>query len=89
MKKIVIIFLIMTIFLMSCSSSIKFVGEAGSVNTFEEVEWYGIANKEEKRDDVIYKISPESVIVAILLSETIVVPIILVGWCLYEPIEEK
>lgn len=48
---------------------------------------YGVANMESRRDPhVLYEISAASVIWGILLCETIVVPIYIVGWDLYTPV---
>ena len=60
---------------------------APQCNTFIQ---YGLASVEEDRNpDVQYEISVDNVILAVILSETIVAPIIIVGWYLYEPIGPK
>ena len=52
--------------------------------------WYdsfGLANDTARRDpSVVYEISASSVVWAVVLSETVVVPIYIVGWDLYTPI---
>jgi hypothetical protein len=51
---------------------------------------YGIFNEDAAKDpNIVYQVSPVSVIVAILLSETIVVPVYVVGWDLFEPVRVK
>jgi hypothetical protein len=50
-----------------------------------EVEPYGIFNQKTKNDSIKYKVSVGNVIWSVLLSETVVVPVILCGWYLWEP----
>lgn len=48
---------------------------------------YGIANADVvKQPNVKYELSAGSVIVAIIFSETIIVPVYVVGWDLYAPV---
>jgi len=48
---------------------------------------YGIANMEaNKNPNVVYEISPGSVIMAIIFFETGIVPIYVIGWDLYQPV---
>ena len=56
-------------------------------NTFIQ---YGLASEiEDRNPDVQYQISSDNVIAAVILCETIVAPIIIIGWYLYEPIGPK
>jgi len=49
---------------------------------------YGVANMESTKDPkVLYEISAGSVIWAIILSETIVVPVYVIGWDLWQPVK--
>jgi len=48
---------------------------------------YGLLNPEVRVDSVQYSISPGSVICAIVFSETIIAPVYIVGWDLYEPVK--
>lgn len=51
---------------------------------------YGIANENTvKSNDVTYQLSAGSVIVAILFGETVVIPVYVVGWDLWEPVAAK
>ena len=51
---------------------------------------YGYFNEEiEKNDSIAYQVSPEAVISSILFCETIVVPVYIIGWELYEPVKLK
>jgi hypothetical protein len=53
-------------------------------------EGYGIADEEAfKNPNVVYAISAESVIWGILLCQTIVIPIYIVGWDLWKPVRLK
>lgn len=54
------------------------------------VESYGLVNEEaKKRDDVVYQMSPAAVVVSIITVETIVIPVYILGWDLYEPVRMK
>jgi hypothetical protein len=84
MKKILAAFmvLVMAAFLSGCARDTRING-----TTYEA---FGLANQEAKRDpNVIYELSAGSVIVGILLCETIIVPIYIVGWDLYEPVKMR
>jgi hypothetical protein len=51
---------------------------------------YGIFNEAEVKDpNVAYEISLASVIVAIIFSETLVIPVYIVGWDLYKPVAPR
>jgi hypothetical protein len=53
-------------------------------------ETFGIANEEALRDpSVIYQLSFGSVLVAVIFCETIIIPIYIIGWDLYEPVRLK
>lgn len=53
------------------------------------VQPYGLFNPEDKNENIEYKVSMGSVIVGALSFETIVVPVYIFGWNLYEPIAKK
>ena len=56
----------------------------------KHVEVYGFANIEANKDpNVIYEISAGSVICAIFFSETIIVPIYVIGWDLWQPVRKR
>jgi len=51
---------------------------------------YGLLNEDEEKDPTIrYKTSKSAVVWSCIFCETIVVPVILCGYYLYEPAEEK
>ena len=51
---------------------------------------YGIANMESQKDpNVLYEISASSVIWGIILCETIVVPVYIIGWDLWQPVRKR
>jgi hypothetical protein len=53
------------------------------------VEPYGLINKKEvKQSDVLYKLNKGSVILGIIFCETVIVPIYIFGYDLYEPVGE-
>lgn len=50
---------------------------------------YGIFNTEMKNDSVVYKLSTPDIVMSVIFSETLVVPVICVGWFIYQPIGKK
>jgi len=51
---------------------------------------YGLANEEANKDpNVVYEISAGSVIWGIILCETIIVPIYVIGWDLWQPVKPR
>lgn len=52
-----------------------------------ESKTYGLFSKDEKNENIRYELSIGNIIWSILLIEIIFVPVILVGWYLYEPVE--
>jgi hypothetical protein len=52
-------------------------------------EPYGLLNDETKAPNVQYRINKGNVIWSIVLSETIIVPVWLIGFELYEPVDAK
>ena len=73
---------ITSILLMSCASEQTIDGK--------QVEPYGLFNRDTKQDtSVMYDVSAGSAIVGIVFSETIIVPVYIVGWDLYQPVKAK
>lgn len=58
----------------------------GEIKQFE-FKPYGLFNKEERNNHIKYDLSVGNIVWSVLLIETIIVPIVLVGWYLYEPVE--
>ena len=51
---------------------------------------YGLANKDQVMNpDIEYKIVFGNVVWSIILSETIIVPVYMVGWSMWEPVGKK
>jgi len=73
--------LLLSIFLFACS-------ESGMYDINDKtvlVKPYGIMSTEDKKDGIIYEVSPPNILVAIIFAPTVVVPLYIVGWDLYEP----
>jgi hypothetical protein len=86
MKKIITILLLGVLILSSCASSKTFQIDGQDVN----VKPYGWANKEARYNDkVVYEVSLGNVIWSAIGFETIVLPIWLTGWQLFEPVKLK
>jgi len=85
MKRLIGILLLCVIALSatSCAESKQICWKDGDCAV---VQPYGLFNADEKRADVSYRVSPGSVIVGIILCETIVAPIVIGGWFVYEPV---
>jgi hypothetical protein len=79
MKKILILFLVLSLFLLNCASSLTVNGEV--------CEPVGLFNQDEKCENVKYKFCTKNLIWSILAFETVIVPVILLGKKLYEPVE--
>lgn len=51
---------------------------------------FGMVNEDTHRDPkILYEISPGSVIVAIIFSETLIIPLYIIGWDLWQPVKAK
>jgi len=82
MKKLVIALSLVALTLAGCAHPIERDGA--------KYKPYGIANEQTHRDpNMKYEISLGSVIVAIVFCETIIVPVFVVGWDLYQPVTSK
>ena len=80
MRKILIL-TITAITLLSCASKKKIDG-----TTYDT---YGLANElSNKNDSIQYEVSPGSVICAIIFCETIIAPVYILGWDLYQPVRK-
>ncbi len=77
MKKILLLALI-SVSVFSCAS-VKTVGG-------REIQPYGLFSEERKEDGVKYKPKTSAIVMSIILSETIVFPIVALGYRLYEAV---
>jgi len=75
------IFLLLSIFLFACSESKMYDINGKTVL----VQPYGVMSSEDKKNGIIYEVSPGNILVAIIFAPTVVVPLYIVGWDLYEP----
>lgn len=86
MKNILAV-LLLAIMITSCSEPKEIRFRDGSVRT---VPPYGFINElsqdDKKNPDVIYKISLKDIVLSVILCETIIVPIISLGYNLWEPV---
>lgn len=54
------------------------------------VEPYGWANHDTKKvEGVLYEVSVGNVILSIVFSETVIIPVWLTGWQIYEPVKNQ
>lgn len=77
--------LLCTVLFSSCADSKDFIINGKQVT----VEPYGWFDLDAKNDSINYKVNTGNVVWCIILSETIVVPVILTGNSLYEPVSKK
>ena len=60
------------------------IGEDGTdCHTFQQ---YGLIDSEKENTNVKYEAITGNIVWAVILSETLAVPLIVVGWYLYEPV---
>ena len=89
--KILSVFLMALMLFTSCASSKIFdfstKNSSGEVIEYNEIEVepYGIFNQKTRNDSIKYRVSIGNIVWSVLLSETVVVPVILCGWYLWEP----
>jgi len=54
------------------------------------VQPYGLGNEQVmKNDSINYEVSMGNVVLSVIFSESVVVPVCLVGWHLYQPVSKK
>lgn len=83
MKKFIVLFM-MVLAMMSCADSKIFERADGTKFVAEP---YGWANyQSNKIDGVVYKVCIDNIVWDIIAAESIVIPIWLTGWELYEPV---
>ena len=83
MRRIVLIFIV-SVFLASCATS-KYL-EDPQTKKFVRVEPYGLFNMNTKKNpNVVYEISAGTVICSIIFFESIVIPVIGIGYQLWVP----
>lgn len=83
MKKIVLL-LLSVVILSACADSKTFTKEDGTTFTAEP---YGWANYQSKKiDGVVYECCLGNVVWGVLGLETVIVPVWLSGWELFEPV---
>jgi hypothetical protein len=78
MKKLLIAAVAVCVLLSGCAGNARIDGHV--------IPAVGIANPEARVSGVQYEISMGSVIVATIFSETIIIPVLIVGWDLYQPV---
>lgn len=82
MKKLLLLLLTAVLF-SSCANKKTFQIDATHYVTAEP---YGWANPEMKMDSVQYQVCVGNVVWSCIGFETVVVPVLLTGWSLYEPV---
>lgn len=73
--------------LQGCANSKSGTTKEGRIETAEPYGWANYQTK--KNPNFVYEVNLGNVVWSIILVETIVVPVWLTGWDLYEPIEPK
>jgi len=74
-----------TIAVALCAALLSGCGEKSICG--KQYSGYGLFTQDEKVESIKYKVSVSSVIVAVVFSETIIVPLLIVGLDLWEPVE--
>lgn len=83
--RLVLAIILMSIFITSCADSKEFIIDGKKVN----VEPYGWFDSSKKNDSIEYKVNVGNIVLDVIFCETIIVPIILTGDQLYEPVRKK
>ena len=92
MKSFIVLMLLLVV--VGCSSAPKTKKVDGIIASScfidsVEVPPYGLLNKELEQPNVQYTTCAWSVILSIVFSETVIAPVYLIGWELYEPVGKK
>ena len=82
--KILLLFLVLASLFTSCAEPKDFKDKKGKEFTAQPFGWGN--ESAQKNDTVIYQVSVGDIALSIVFSETIIVPVILTGWYLYEPV---
>lgn len=89
-KRFIAILTLISFVFFSCAAPRKISLSDDSGRTVEKkITPYGILNSDEKNQKVQYQLSVGDIFLSILLVETIVVPIICIGFYLWEPVDAK
>lgn len=84
MKK-TILTLVAGLLLLSCADSKTFTIDGRQ----EVIEPYGWWNVETKHDSIHYELVTGNIVWSVLLSETVVAPLVFTGGYIYEPVSKK
>jgi len=88
MKKIISLILVLMLALefSGCASRKNITTTTDNNTVTRTYEPYGLLSLNNKNPNIRYKISVGNVVLSVILCETIVVPVILIGWYAYEPV---
>lgn len=81
-----------TLLLVAALASTLLLSACGNDKTIngKNYQTYGVFNEDANKDDGIkYEVSAGSVIWAIILCETVVFPVYIIGWDLWQPVKTK
>ncbi len=84
MKKLLVLLTFAMLFFTSCNTASKSFSIDGKT---VEAKPYGLFTESRKVSKVNYEVSARNVILAIIFSETVIVPVYVIGWDLFVPIE--
>jgi hypothetical protein len=85
MKRLTTSLLFISVLLSSCADSKDFIINGKK----QRVEPYGLFDQGLKNDSIEYGVCVGNVVLDVIFCETILVPVLLVGNSLYEPIRKK
>ena len=83
MKKILLAAVVVASLFASCSDEKTFTKKDGSSFTAQS---YGWASKENKVEGVEYKLNVPDVVLSVVLSETIIAPVLITTYDVWEPV---
>jgi len=93
MYKVIIIWVlvlgfVMSIVLSGCAESKKLCFDEARTDC-KTVEPYGLFDQKYKDSRVEYDVSVGNVVLSVIFCETLLVPVVLLGWDLWEPVRVK
>ncbi len=86
MKNTIKLIGVMSLFLLTSCADDKLINIDGQNVKVEPYGWMDESTV--KNDSVVYQVNTGNVILSIIFSETIVVPVLLTGKSLYEPVKK-
>ena len=87
LSRLIVVFVLPCLLLIGCDQPKVIDYPAGDgTTTAIEFKPYGLLDPQDRNPDVEYRVVDLNIVLSAVLIETIFVPVILLGWHLYEPV---